>query len=540
LIAVKTEAEAASLRNQVQSGGSFEALAKEHSIDASSSAGGYMGFLRLTDLRPELQRALQGLEPGQISAIISAGGRFLLLQRVIAEEALWIASNEAGLQSFDQGRYEEAAQSFRQAVEYAEKLKPVDYRLDDSLHGLAESYRLQKKYAEAEPSYRRYLAVHWGGSTAPEVLDRMSALLTVAYFPDSDFAETLRKFEEAVGRANLSEALYQAMSGVLFKAQLIPQAEALMVRAAQLFPASKDVQYNLAQIYRVGFSPKKALDAFEQLSRMKAPANIDPAVDRLQQSVVYQKIGSLSAELVEFDRAITAYKKALEITPDSVESLLGLGDVYVQQGKPEDALAEYSRGVASDPGSAAAQFRVGDANLRLGRFPEAAAAAAKALTIDSAHRRAHYVRATALLRMGQDEDGQKELELYQKLEKESRSETDRSRNIIVLNRGAADKMLAGRTDEAVAMFLKIIETYPDSATAYLNLASAQSKLGRHKDAVDTLQKMLNNKMDSFLVSWSLAQEYEHLGDSEASRRHTAVYLQNIDLALRAALESNLE
>jgi hypothetical protein len=43
-----------------------------------------------------------------------------------------------------------------------------------------------------------------------------------------------------------------------------------------------------------------------------------------------------------------------------------------------------------------------------------------------------------------------------------------------------------------------------------------------------------------LVSWNLAQEYQYLGDMEASRRHKVVYLQNIDLALREALESNLD
>src|SRR5262249_48991053 len=150
-----------------------------------------------------------------------------------------------------------------------EKLKPVDYRLEDSLHGLAETYRLQKKFAEAEPFYRRYLALHWGGSTAPEVLDRLSALLAVAYFQDSEFAERLRKFDEAVRRATLGEDLYQAMSGILFKAQLMPEAESLMVHAAQLFPASKDVHYHLAQLQRTSMNPKKALHAFEQLNRMK-------------------------------------------------------------------------------------------------------------------------------------------------------------------------------------------------------------------------------------------------------------------------------
>ena len=61
IIAVKTQAEAARLRPQIQAGGSFEALAREHSVDASSSAGGYMGLFQLKELRPELERALEGL-----------------------------------------------------------------------------------------------------------------------------------------------------------------------------------------------------------------------------------------------------------------------------------------------------------------------------------------------------------------------------------------------------------------------------------------------------------------------------------------------
>ena len=111
---------------------------------------------------------------------------------------------------------------------YAEKLAPVDSRLDDNLHGLAEAYRLQKKYTEAEPLYRRYLALNWGGAKVPEVLDRFSALLALSYFRDSQFLEARRKFEDAVDAAPLGEGLYAAMSTILFKAQLIAESEALV------------------------------------------------------------------------------------------------------------------------------------------------------------------------------------------------------------------------------------------------------------------------------------------------------------------------
>src|SRR5262249_25119093 len=153
-----------------------------------------------------------------------------------------------------------------------------------------------------------------------------------------------------------------------------------------------------------------------QLTRMKAPESIDPALDRLQQNVVYQKIGRIRAELVQLDEAAAAYKKALEILTDSAESRLGLGDVYLQQGKPEDAVAEYSRVIAADSKNPAAHFRVAEANLRMGRFDAAAGAASKTLAIDSRHRRAHYVLATALVRLGETQNAEKELELYRKLE----------------------------------------------------------------------------------------------------------------------------
>jgi tetratricopeptide (TPR) repeat protein len=541
LIAVRNETEASRLRTQVQAGVSFETLAKAHSIDPSSKDGGYLGLFRPADLNPDFQRALDRLMPGQVSPVIASGGDYVLLQRVSSEETNWIASHDAGIQALEKARYDEAAQSFQQAVQYAEKLTPVDDRLEESLHGLAEAYRLQKKYSEAEPIYRRYLAIHWGGPSAPEVLDRFSRLLALAYFRDSQFAETLRKFEEALDRAPLNEDLYQAMSGMLFKAELMPEAEALMIRAARLFPASKDVHYHQAQLYRSSLNMKKALDAFEQLTRMTAPASIDPALDRLQQNVVYQKIGSIRVDLVQFDEASAAYKKALEILPDSAESRLGLGDVYLQQGRPEDALAEYSRVIAADPKNPAAHFRVAEANLRMGRFDAAVAAASKTLAIDPGHRRAHYVLATALVRLGETERAEKELQLYRKLEAEARSEIDRSRNMVVLNRGAAAKLLEGRPEEAVEMFLKVIQSYPDEPAHYLNLGTVQSKLGQHKAAVETFQKMLSLGMaDNFLVYRNLAEEYEALGDMEGSRRHRVVYLQNLDVTLQESLASSLE
>jgi tetratricopeptide (TPR) repeat protein len=177
----------------------------------------------------------------------------------------------------------------------------------------------------------------------------------------------------------------------------------------------------------------------------------------------------------------------------------------------------------------------------MGRFKEASEAARKVLAINGQHRKAHYVLATALVRLGANEDSDRELETYRKLEADARAADDRGRNIVVANRDAGAKLLEGHADEAIEMFRKTIETFPDSASAYLNLGTAQSKLGQHKAALETFQQMVTrNLADGFLVPWHLSQESRFLGDTEASLRYRVVYLQNIDLALREALGPNPE
>jgi parvulin-like peptidyl-prolyl isomerase len=90
LIEVRSESEAAGIRAQVQSGASFDALARAHSVHPSASAGGYLGLLQPSDLKPELQRAINGLAPGRISAVTPLDGGFALFQRLSMEEVNWV------------------------------------------------------------------------------------------------------------------------------------------------------------------------------------------------------------------------------------------------------------------------------------------------------------------------------------------------------------------------------------------------------------------------------------------------------------------
>src|SRR5215813_9351565 len=87
LIVVKTEEEAAGLRNRLRAGEAFEELAKKYSSDASASEGGYLGIVLIGDLRKEFQDVLVRLRPGQVSPIVKISEGHALLQVVPEAEA---------------------------------------------------------------------------------------------------------------------------------------------------------------------------------------------------------------------------------------------------------------------------------------------------------------------------------------------------------------------------------------------------------------------------------------------------------------------
>jgi len=82
------------------------------------------------------------------------------------DRQLWEKDNVAGGQAYQQGRYAEAQKSLLAALEQAEKFGDDNFLLATSLNNLAELYRTQGKYAEAEPLHQRALAI-WEKALGP-------------------------------------------------------------------------------------------------------------------------------------------------------------------------------------------------------------------------------------------------------------------------------------------------------------------------------------------------------------------------------------
>jgi tetratricopeptide (TPR) repeat protein len=72
---------------------------------------------------------------------------------------MWERYNVGGQQAMTQGRFSEAESSFRMALDEAEKMGQNDPKLPMSLNNLANCYRQQGKFKEAEPLYQRALEI---------------------------------------------------------------------------------------------------------------------------------------------------------------------------------------------------------------------------------------------------------------------------------------------------------------------------------------------------------------------------------------------
>jgi tetratricopeptide (TPR) repeat protein len=576
LIAVPTESEAVELRSRLQSGASFEAIAMTYSTDPSAARSGYMGMVDESKLSREFQAALKGLKPGAVSAVTRVAGGFVLLKQTTPEEDRWRVQQDNAAAALQQGRYSEAASGFLAAVQQAQQFGTQDVRLAESLNGLAQVYRYQQNHAEAEPNarrslsilehalgpshagvipslvniagitaatgryaeaeqvYWRILSVRWGAAGgdngADQVLENFAEVLSLDLTRAPSLKSALDQYRQSISASRLNKDLYVRMRDGFVAAKLIEESESLMQRAVNTYPESRQLQFQLGELYMIWGKYQKAIEAFEIAARRGASG--DAAAERQQRGVIYERIGEMHFDLVRFDEAIAALTKALEINPASWSPRLLLGAVYLRRNRFEEAAAEYSRVISANSRIAAAHEGLAQVNLELGRYTESALEAERAIGIDSGLQSARYIKAMALIRKGNEREGRIALDDYQQRESERQIATSRLSAIAELEKDCSTMLSEDRVREAMARLSEGMQEYPLNARLYLKLGLIQSRLGLHREAAETFETMIRMQLDDFIVHRQLAREYEQLGNKEGAQQQRVVYLQRYDAALQ--------
>jgi tetratricopeptide (TPR) repeat protein len=308
------------------------------------------------------------------------------------------------------------------------------------------------------------------------------------------------------------------------------EAETLMQRAVNAYPESRQLQFQLAELYAIWGKYPNAIEAFEGAARRGAGAN--PELERQQRSIIYEKIGEMDFYLVRFDEAIAALTKALELDPASGSARLLLGTVYLRRNRFEEAAAEYSRVISANSRIAAAHEGLAQVSLELGRYTESATEAERALVIDSGRQTSRYIKAMALIRGANEREGSTALQDYQQRESDQRIAASQLNAVAELEKNCSAMLSESRVREAMVMLSEGIRKYPHNARLYLKLGLIQGRLELHREAAETFETMIRMQFDDFLVHRQLAREYEQLGNKEGAQRQRVVYLQRYDAALQ--------
>ncbi|MBK9949303.1 MAG: tetratricopeptide repeat protein [Nitrospira sp.] len=265
-----------------------------------------------------------------------------------------------------QGTYTQAEPLYKRALAIREQvLGPTHPDTAQSLNNLAILYRDQGQYAQALPLYERALAI-WEqtlGLTHPDTATGLNNL-AVLYQDQGQYALALPLYERALAiweqtlgpthpntAANLSNLarLYRAQ-GQYAKALPLLQ-RALAIREQVLGPTHPDTATglsNLAVLYRTQGQYAQALPLLQRALAIReqvlGPTHPDTAMSANNLAVLYQDQGQYAQALPLYERALVIREQALGPThPDTAMSLSNLADLHRTQGQYAQALPLYER-----------------------------------------------------------------------------------------------------------------------------------------------------------------------------------------------------
>lgn len=268
-------------------------------------------------------------------------------------------------------------------------------------------------------------------------------------------------------------------------------------------------------------SPPVLLERFASPDRA---ANIPEFVDLAGDAIVeireefldaysFLRAGIANERTGDFEGAVRAFRRGLEIEPDNAEILNALGWTLYQNDENEAAVEEYRRALRADPSQPKTHNNLALVLIDLGRIDEAAEhykksieiepkadiladygalmayrnhyeealeSYHKALELDPGYAAAHRNMAVALTTRGK----------YADAERHYRSAIESEESVEAYNGLGYVLAAQQRSEDAIAAYRRAVEISPEYGAAYNNLAEVLRKAGRLEEAAAAYRKSL--------------------------------------------------
>jgi predicted TPR repeat methyltransferase len=175
------------------------------------------------------------------------------------------------------------------------------------------------------------------------------------------------KFGAALDRGESPPAALRYLGLSLWQDGAVPEAIEALDSAVGLAPENADLLADLGALLSVAGRKADALNAYI--------ASLERDPSRAQ---VWLGVAGLCNELGDKAAAENAYVAALDLEPGAAEACTGLGLIYIERGRFDDAVRLLGDAVARGVESGAVQACLGQSLYLIGRFAEARVALAKA------------------------------------------------------------------------------------------------------------------------------------------------------------------
>ncbi len=173
------------------------------------------------------------------------------------------------------------------------------------------------------------------------------------------------------------------------------------------------VQADVQKAYQEGLMAFNLGQYEDAVAAFKKALEMDPV-----RASIWARLGNAHLELKQYKLAIQAYEKALQLDPQNGGFYQNLGGIYTKKGDTKKAqeMYEKSASFATNPRIAAANhYNAAVVNINSGNSKGARAALEKAVEADPTHEEAHYQLGIILLGMNLIDDAVKHLSEYGKL-----------------------------------------------------------------------------------------------------------------------------
>lgn len=485
------------------------ALRRGTALDARDPTTAYSLVRYLTQLKraDEADQARRSLQRSLTAPRTAFARVDLLGERPGAAPIFPQARYVAGFAALDSGDYDAALKAFAQAIAG-----------DPLLSGSPDRRSTMARAGAALRSGLIDVAIQQlqGAAVVFPDVSEVHRLLGLALWIDEQTGKSIEHLRTAIRLAPSDERARVLLSDVLADDRRLAEAERELRMAAEAGLSSGQLAYRLAQLYQRQSLLPAAAQAFA------ASESFGPIVGR---DYFFQAWGSLLVNQADFDGAVAAYLKRIDVNGNSAEAHRQLGEIYFLQGRHDDALTEYLVAIWLDPKDAKAHAAAGQVYVRLSKWQEAVSVLQRALALDGSLREARYALGTVLMRSGRTDDARRELEQFAHQQAEAEAAGQREFQLDALRRQAARDALAGNHEQALTRYREVASVDP-GARSQRDLGLALLRAKRFTDAIEPLRiaQQTDETAEGFVY---LIDALTASGDTVEAGRQRGLYRQHL-------------